>query len=968
MFSFSCHSFSLSFFLQVTVTLLGMEKKMTRRLSNNSHVFSMLVVPALAATTNAARALVRTRVITVAILAVLGLSLVACGGSSSKSSTPTPTAVAVTTNVSAATVSTTGTMTFTASVTGSSNTAVTWSVQEANGGTITQAGVYTPPAKAGTYHVVATSQADPTKVATIAVTVTATAVVVTTNVSTATVSTAGTVTFTASVTGSSNTAVTWSVQEANGGTITQAGVYTPPSIAGTYHVLATSQADPTKVASITVTVTAAIVGITITPASGPYYATLSYQFSANVTGSLNTAVTWSVQEGASGGTISATGLYTAPAKAGTYHVIATSQADATKSASAAVAITIPSPTFTSTPNISPTLAQGATYTYAITANDPAGTTITYKLTTGPATASISGKTLTWTPLTLELQMPTSFVVTATTALGGTNTQPFTVTPLRTVTMTLIDNLWTAGGQSTSPVKGTSPVGALVPGSAKLIPGTDNGDGTYTINNVPAGYYWLVDGPVEKYYTNVNTFYADTDFIGQMLSAPTTAQPIDITALPLDATASPNVSSNDVIWIGSPNTTAWWAPQGPSAGTPLPTTGVSLTDTTESIAPGTLPAINSGTPGDPSYILQFSVPSSIISASPLSYVGMSIAADYGLGTGFNYTNLIGGGAEALTASTPETLSFTTKGWGSLVPSVTYTLSGGTTTPRLVYFGTYLASMPYITPGHSAIGGGYPSCSGSTNPANTTLCTEVAGLVGWPAYTSAAPDSALLSIPHGQNTREAGNDAGPLFMAYAALDSPTCTSSQTTLCTPPDNDTVSMPVDNSFGSTPMVLSSQVEVQVPLGFTKNFSLVSTSQISVTRLSSAIPDQPVIYPVTAPLINGGDLYTSPSTTLSAPLTLSWAAATLNSAVSGAKLSGYDVIVYAVPSGSDNWGAAITDLYTTSTSLTIPTGLLSAGSYVFVIEARADALAVPSVNPWHSQFPRGTAQVVSAPMTISGS
>ncbi len=71
----------------------------------------------------------------------------------------------------------------------------------------------------------------------------------------ATVPAGGTQAFTATVTGSANTAVTWSVQEgAAGGTITQAGLYTAPAIAGTYHVVATSQADPTKSAVATVTV------------------------------------------------------------------------------------------------------------------------------------------------------------------------------------------------------------------------------------------------------------------------------------------------------------------------------------------------------------------------------------------------------------------------------------------------------------------------------------------------------------------------------------------------------------------------------------------------------------------------------------------------------------------------------------------------------------------------------------------
>lgn len=57
----------------------------------------------------------------------------------------------------------------------------------------------------------------------------------------------------------------------------------------------------------------------------------SVNLEATVSNATNRAVTWSIVEGASGGAITASGVYTAPANAGTYHVTATSQADANKS-------------------------------------------------------------------------------------------------------------------------------------------------------------------------------------------------------------------------------------------------------------------------------------------------------------------------------------------------------------------------------------------------------------------------------------------------------------------------------------------------------------------------------------------------------------------------------------------------------------------------------------------------------------
>jgi hypothetical protein len=61
-------------------------------------------------------------------------------------------------------------------------------------------------------------------------------------------------------------------------------------------------------------------------------------FTATVTGSANTAVTFSVVEGATGGTVNAAGHYHASATLGTYKVRATSVADPTKFADAVITV------------------------------------------------------------------------------------------------------------------------------------------------------------------------------------------------------------------------------------------------------------------------------------------------------------------------------------------------------------------------------------------------------------------------------------------------------------------------------------------------------------------------------------------------------------------------------------------------------------------------------------------------------
>jgi hypothetical protein len=169
--------------------------------------------------------------------------------------------VAVTVTPSVASTLPSGTINFQASVAGTAagqSTAVTWSVQEAGGGTVSAAGVYTAPAITGTYHVVATSVADTSKkdTATVSV-VSAPAIAVSVSPQTTSIVPGGTVQFAATVTGTvtgQSTAVTWSVLEAGGGTVTSSGLYTAPATVGTYHVVATSVADTSKTGSATVSV------------------------------------------------------------------------------------------------------------------------------------------------------------------------------------------------------------------------------------------------------------------------------------------------------------------------------------------------------------------------------------------------------------------------------------------------------------------------------------------------------------------------------------------------------------------------------------------------------------------------------------------------------------------------------------------------------------------------------------------
>jgi hypothetical protein len=345
------------------------------------------------------------------VLTLCGLCFLdACGGGGGGQ----PVQVGVTVGPSAVTVPLGATQPFSAAVSGSLTTAVTWTVREgAAGGTIDTQGNYTAPQVAGTYHVVATSVGDPTKSGTATVTV---PVAVSVSPPQPTVFLGATQTFTATVAGSSNIAVTWTVQEgAPGGSINNQGVYTAPQVAGTYHVIATSVADATQNAIATITVPP--VGVTVAPDSPTVFLGGTQAFAAAVT-STNPAVTWTVQEGAAGGSITNQGVYTAPQVTGTYHVVATSVADTTKSGSAT--ITVPPVSVTVAPDQA-TVFLGATqaFTATVTATNP---TVNWTVQEGAAGGSITNQGVYTAP-----QVVGTYHVIATSVADTTKSGAATIT-------------------------------------------------------------------------------------------------------------------------------------------------------------------------------------------------------------------------------------------------------------------------------------------------------------------------------------------------------------------------------------------------------------------------------------------------------------------------------------------------------------------------------------------------------------
>ncbi|HTU35124.1 MAG TPA: hypothetical protein VMF66_15080 [Candidatus Acidoferrum sp.] len=306
----------------------------------------------------------------------IAMTLAACAGSTGRSgggtTSPPPPSITVTVQPASATLFLGQTQQFQATVTGTSNTSVNWTVNGVAGGnstsgTISASGLYTAPAVLPTttsITIAATSAADSSASGTATVSL-HDDIAVSISPASATVLVGGTQVFTATVTGSGNpaTGVTWAVNgvaggNASNGTIVAggngSGTYTAPTIlpaTPTVTVTAMSVADSTASGSATVTLKDDV-AVSVSPASATVPAAGIQVFTATVTGSANpaTGVTWAVNGIGGGspsvGTIVANGAdsatYTAPVTPPSppdVTITASSVADPSKTGAASVTIT-----------------------------------------------------------------------------------------------------------------------------------------------------------------------------------------------------------------------------------------------------------------------------------------------------------------------------------------------------------------------------------------------------------------------------------------------------------------------------------------------------------------------------------------------------------------------------------------------------------------------------------------------------
>ena len=178
------------------------------------------------------------------------------------------------------------------------------------------------------------------------------------------------------------------------------------------------------------------VSVSVTPSSATVPPGGTQQFTATVTGSTNTAVTWTIVEGSAGGSVSPAGFYTAPATTGAYHIKATSQADTSKSVTATVTVSGGTCSLTCTASANPASGQSplpVNFTATATPSNCSGG-VTYAWTFGdggsssqqnPTHTYASAGTFSWS-MTASIDGQTCSKSGSVTVIAGGDGTPLTL--------------------------------------------------------------------------------------------------------------------------------------------------------------------------------------------------------------------------------------------------------------------------------------------------------------------------------------------------------------------------------------------------------------------------------------------------------------------------------------------------------------------------------------------------------------
>src|SRR5205809_148172 len=354
-------------------------------------------------------------------------------------------------------------------------------------------------------------------------------------------------------------AVSWS---ASGGTISSGGLYTANSVAGNYQLTATAQvpasAAPSAPASST-TVSGSsqvknrgpMAQVILTPLTASAVGGGRVQFAVYGIRKNGDSVAVSVAYAATGGIISAVGLYTAGQSAGTYQVIAT-QSGGTLASTAAVTISsVPVASVAVSP-VAAGLPVGATTQLTATPEDSSGTALTGRALTwatsngavatvsasgsvtgvaaGSATITATSEGQSGTSAITVTNVPVASVTVSPTAAGvtvGATTQ-VTATPKDANGTALSGRVvtWATSNAAAATVSASGVVTGVAAGSATITATSEGKSGTaaMTVTNVPVATVTV------------------TPAIATLLTGAT----VQLTATPRDALGNP-LSGRVVTW-------------------------------------------------------------------------------------------------------------------------------------------------------------------------------------------------------------------------------------------------------------------------------------------------------------------------------------------------------------------------------------------------------------------------------------
>jgi hypothetical protein len=568
------------------------------------------------------------------------------------------------------------------------------------------------------------------------------------------------------------------------------------------------------------------------------------------------------------------------------------------------------PQFTSTPVMA--AEEGTAYTYQVTATSSDMSAITFALSSEPMGATLVGNTVTWTPTHEESRTANAFTVRATTAAGGSATQTWSVTPNGTINIKALITFWTPTGSTDVPRQWLANLpypAALVPqtdGSLQRLQGAANADGTFSIPNVPGGFYWLQISPSANYWTSASDFDYGFDTIGQ----PPARTTVNTTTFAFQ--------------IGQTV-----VPDGP--GYLIGQTDVQNLDLIEFInfplftQLGFSRVITS--PNDWSKITAAYF-SEFLPVTSGSFSG------YALGRAQTLTNvsLTDGGTNAINVTLSPTpaaslpLSIMGTAWASAAQAIgpgTASLQGSDyafyAQPYVTDRNAHPSAVLFAGPDLPLLRPGVQSNLGFTFPF-PYLCSTATGPTGFPVLPTQIPpittDLDYGSVSYGDPYPA----TWPRMFQYCEMSS------------------VSVSRPNSTATDTFVVTNKQTTAVPSGAVS----------------------PLLMPVQNPTLNGSSLFTAGSLNTTS-VTLSWTAPATGQPF------GYYVSVYELattPLGTTGYLPA--GRYgTAQTSAKVP--FLTAGNtYVFTITAEMDAGADMEKSPLRSKIPSAETGVVSAPMVIA--